>query len=163
AGETKFDPAARARALAGLLQEETIALVRIDFTRTDLEGFEKVLPADLLGRVKAVQAAFRKAGGAGLVVPFSTGDLAGISFVHVPLKEGADAEALSELLKKHLPPGTVVRKRDGALVAGSPEALGRGKGAARADLPAAVKAAGDTVVQVLFLPTADQRRVIAEV
>jgi hypothetical protein len=176
AGEPKFDPAARARALAPLIEEETIGLVRIDFSRTDPQGFSKVLlsllpgqkdeVAELTGQVQAFQAAFVKAGGTELILSISTEDLPALSLVYVPLKDRADAEALTRLLKKHLPAGTIVRKQGEALVAGPREALdrfARGKPSARAELTAAVKAAGDTAVQVLFLPTPDQRRVIDEV
>jgi hypothetical protein len=159
----------RARALAPLIEEETFALIRIDFTRTDLGGLLETLPsqkdelADLVGRMKGFSSAFTKAGGTELVVSLSTEDLPGISFVFVPLKDKADVPALTGLLKKHLPEGTVVEKRGTALLAGRREVLDRlakGKPAARADLPAAVKAAGDTALQVLLLLTADQRRVI---
>jgi hypothetical protein len=175
AAET-FDPAGRALALAPLIEEETIALVRIDFTRADADGLAKTLSelvpsrkgdlADLAGRVKAFQADFRKAGGTELIASFSTGELPTISFVSLPLKEGADIAALTDLLRRHLPAGTVVEKRDSALLAGSRDVLKRlaeARPSVREGLAEAIKAAGDTAVQVLLLPTAHQRRVIDEV
>jgi hypothetical protein len=176
AADAKFDPAGRARALAPLIEEETFALVRIDFTRTDLDGLARTLPplapsgkgelAELVRRLKAFQTAFTRAGGTELVVALSTEDLPGISLVYVPLKASADVPALTGLLKRRLPEGTVLEKRGSALVAGPRAALARlarGKPSARAELSAAVSAAGDTAVQVLLLVTADQRRVIDEV
>jgi hypothetical protein len=119
----------------------------------------------LVKRLKAFQSAFTRAGGTEVVVSLSTEDLPGISFVYVPLKDGTDVPALTGLLKKHLPEGVVFAKRGSALVAGPRRALARlakGRPSVRAELSAAVKAAGDTAVQVLLLPTADQRRVIDE-
>jgi hypothetical protein len=168
-----FDPADRTRALAGLIEEETIALVRIDLARTDLDGLEKTLAAlvpsqkndvtDLAGRMKAFQQACRKAGGSEVVAVFSSEELPEISFVSIPLKDGADVKALSALLERHLPAGCVVQKRGGSLFAGPRQAIERqakGKPSARPELSEAVKAAGDTAVQVLLLPTAHHRRVI---
>ncbi len=176
ASEAKFDPAERTRALAGLIEEETIALAHIDFTRMDPDGLAKTLLALVPARkdelatlekgMKAFQAAFTKAGGTELVASFSSEELPWISFVWVPLTDRSDVPALTRLLKAHLPQNTLVEKRGSALVAGPREVLTRlakEKPSARAELPAAIAAAGDTTIQLLLLPTADQRRVIDEV
>ncbi len=173
ASEATFDAAARSRTMAGLIEEETFALVRVDFTRmgrADVAALPLLLvpeeKKDLEERLKAFQAAFVKAGGTEVIASFSTDDLPAVSFVHIPLKAGASVEDLTALLKKHLPAGSVVRKQEGALLAGPRQALerfARGKPSVRPELPAAVKAAGDAAVQVLLLPTADQRRVVDEV
>jgi hypothetical protein len=176
AGEPKFDAAERARALAPLIEDETFALVRVDFTRAELDALaEALLPlvpaggaelAGLAGRVKDFRKAFTEAGGSALVVSLSTEDLPGISFVHVPLADKADAAALTGLLKKHLPDRAVVEKRGAALVGGSRAALARlarAKPSNREELLPAVRVAGNTALQVFLLPTADQRRVVGEV
>jgi hypothetical protein len=176
AGETRFDPAGRAKALAPLIEEETFALARIDATRADggslLKSLSLLLPSrkeqieEARRKVEAFQPAFLKAGGTELVVSFSTADVPPIAFVAVPLKDGADAEALAKLLSKHLGPQAAVEKHGSALVAGpraALERLAKGTPSARPELAAAVTAAGDTAVQVLLLPTNDQRRVIDEV
>jgi hypothetical protein len=176
ASESKFDPAERARALAGLIEDETIALIRVDFAHMDLDGFAKtLLPlvpsrkdelAELTKGIKAFQGAFTKAGGTELVASFASEELPWISIVGVPLNDRSDVPALTRLLKDYLPEETVVEKRGSALIAGKRAAIARlakEKSRARAELPSAVTAAGDTNVQALLLPTADQRRVIDEV
>jgi hypothetical protein len=172
----KQDSVIRARAMTGLIEEETFALVRIDFTRTDLDGLAKALPAllpsrkddltVLAGKLKAFQTAFVEAGGSELVVSFSTEELPAISFVQVPLKDGSDVPTLTALLKRQLPPGAVVQKRDSALIAGrraAVERLLKARPSPRPVLSAALKAAGDSAVAIMLLPTTDQRRVIDEV
>jgi hypothetical protein len=70
------------------------------------------------------------------------------------------------LLKKVPGLGEHSEKRGDALLAGSKEAiarLGKGKPAARPELAPALEAAGASAVQVLLLPTPDQRRVVEEV
>jgi hypothetical protein len=176
ARETKFNPASRARALGELIDENTIALIHIDLARMDADAMAKTLlpmaPAQkddveqLVKQLKAFRTAFTKAGGTELAVAFSSEELPGISVVRVPLSDRSDEPALSRLLKAHLSEGTVVEKRDSALLAGPREALARLTGAkpsTRADLPAAVTAGTDATVQVLILPTADHRRIIDEV
>jgi hypothetical protein len=165
AGQTKFDPASRTRALAGLIEPETFALVRVDFTRIDGDALAKRVP-DQGGKLKEFQSAFTRAGGRELIVSLSSEDLPGISFLAVPLSDAAGVQALTGLLKKHLPAGAVVHVRGSLLLAGSREAVERftkAKPSARADLADAVRAAGDTAVQVILLPTAGQRRVFDEV
>jgi hypothetical protein len=174
AAETRFDPAARAAALAPLIEDETYALVRLDATRIDLEGLLKTLGPvlaghndveDLVKSARELLAAFTRAGGNELAVAFSTEDLPRFSLVQVPVKEGADIATLTRLLKHLLGSDVTVQKRGGSLLAGTPAALARharGKPSVRAELAAPVQAAGDTAVQALLLPTADQRRVIEE-
>jgi hypothetical protein len=172
----KFDPAQRASELAGLIEDETIALVRIDFSRMDLDGLSRTLMSvapgrknaieELVKRIRPFQEAFTKAGGGVLAASFSTEELPGASFLWVPLTDRADVPALTRLLKGVLPEGATVQKRDSALIAGLPAVLTRlakEKPTGRTELPAAITAAGDSTVQILFLPTTDHRRVIDEV
>jgi hypothetical protein len=174
-GEAPFDPAARAKALAPAIEEETFALARIDVARADLGAFLKAL-APLLpshkgqleeigGRVAEFRPAFLKAGGGEMIVSLSTADVPPVSFVYVPLKAGADVPGMTRLLNKLLAPWGAAEQRGDALVAGPRAALDRlAKGApsSRPELLPAVTAAGDTAVQVLLLPTNDQRKVISE-
>jgi hypothetical protein len=176
AREAKTALAGRAGALAALLDEEAFAVVRIDATRVDAEGLLKTVrpllegrKPDLVSQVKEIReslAAFTRAGGTELIVVFSTADLPEASFAWVPLKDGADVAALTRLLKKVPGLEEHSEKRGDVLVAGSKEALarlGKGKPAARPELAPALEAAGESAVQVLLLPTPDQRRVVEEV
>jgi hypothetical protein len=170
------DPAARAADLAPLIEEETFALARVDMTRIDVNGLARTLTAllpsrkdelsDFAKKAKEFHAAFTKAGGTELVIAFSTEELPDFSLVHVPLAAGSDAAALTALLKRQFGDKAVVEKRGAALVAGQRAAvarLGKGKPSQRPDLVPAVTAAGDSAIQVVLLPTADQRKVVDEV
>jgi hypothetical protein len=170
------DAAERARALAPLIEEETFALVRIDATRVDVDGLLKiVLPAlpdfkeeltDDARQWKEFLQAFTRAGGTELILSFSTADLPSRPIVHIPLKEGADVPALTALLKKRLSDDDTIQRQGSALRIGSRRALARlarNAPSARPELTAAVTAAADTAIQILLLPSADQRRVTEEV
>lgn len=160
--------------LAPLIDEETIAVVRLDLSRIDMAGFfqtlTKLLPnndelANLGKRAREFQAAFTQAGVTELVVFFSTADLPAPSFLQMTLKEKTDTTALELFLKGILGPRTVTEKRGTALVAGSRSALARlakNKPFPRSELAPALTAAGTAGVQVFLLPTDDQRRVIEE-
>ena len=161
---------------AALIQEETFAVVRLDMTRLDVEGFIKTLTTllpthkDDLARygtkARQFQAAFINAGGTELHLSFSTANIPAISLIQAPLKEGADIAGLTKLLKEIPLAGNTVEKRPGSLVVAARSELARlakGKLASRAELEPALAAAGDSAVQVLLLPSDDQRRVIDEV
>src|SRR5262245_4508849 len=176
AGEPAFDPATRAGSLAPLVEEETFALARVDLSRIDADGLlgslSLLLPSrkeeidESRPRVKAFQARFLQAGGRELVVSCSTADQPPVAFVQVPLRAGANAAELTKLLDDALAPWGTAEKRGDAVFAGPRDVLARlakVKPSVRPELLPAVSAAGDTAVQVLLLPTNDQRRVVEEV
>jgi hypothetical protein len=176
AAKKEIDAPVRAAMLAPLLEEETFALVRIDVPRVDIDGLLKTLTAELPARkelwtdlVKPIGdfvTAFTKAGGTELVIGFSTTDLPRPSFVRVPVRDGADVAVLTRLLKERFGALEKVEKQGDALLAGSASTLDRlakAKPSRRGELTAALTAAGGSAVQVLLLPTNDQRKVINEV
>lgn len=183
---------ARAKAIAPLVDDQTILVARLDVTQVDLEPvfrrLEKMM-RDLVGpggpeqlaeaRQEADQwiAAFAKAGGREiyLVGPI---DALPSTFLAVPLAPEADAKALSKLLgvkgptasapsRAHEDPFVpeVAERVGGMLVVGSRTAVTRARQTTPAERPALTKAfqaAGDGAVQLLVLPTDDSRRVMAE-
>lgn len=172
----------RARAIAPYLDDQVIAVARVDVTRLDAkaaaEKLERLHPADADTRAAFRKAladwveAFTRAGGKELYAVVSLADLPHQPpFVIVPLEQNADARALAELLK-HDPERqekplafAVSEKVDGVVFAGSKvarERLRALKAANRPELAQAFAAAGDTAVQVLLVPSADVRRVVEE-
>ena len=118
-GAEKFDPAARAAAIAPFIDEQTITIVRIDMTRIDPPAIAKQIMAyaksigvtdddlksverDLAGPRKTATAwieAFRKAGGKDVYMVFSLAySLREPVFWVAPLGEGGDAKAIGALL-----------------------------------------------------------------
>jgi len=173
-------------AVASFVERETIAIVRFDATRLDLEGFwkqvEGAVPlegADRAALVAGRMAAggwleqFRGAGGREIYVFVSlVGDLRQALFAVIPLAEKADAQRIRGLLPGMLPAsvgsalaGAELVEWNGAIVLGSKEALARLKSADRAAraLPKepfqAVAGAG---VQLFVIPNDEQMRVLDE-
>jgi hypothetical protein len=174
AGGDKFDPEARARALAPYIDELTIAVARVDLSRPDAEAVATKI-AEMAGVLEEGDAAkrplrrwladFTGAGGKELLFLFSFADSSGPAVV-APLGERADAKAIAKLLGagKLLPAGEY-EKVGNAVVGGAKEARERLKDLKpdpRPELVKALAAAGDTTAQLLVLPTADNRRVIEE-
>ncbi len=176
AAEPSADTANRAAALAPLVEEETLALVRFDATKFDADAtllrLKELVPghaSDLeraVTGVKELQTGLTTAGGTEAVVAFSTAELPWPSYAFVKMKEGADEAALAGLLKQMFNENWRVEKKANGLLAGGPAALARlaaGKPAERPELADAVAAAGDGCAQMLLLPSDDARRVVDEV
>jgi Protein of unknown function (DUF1559) len=172
------EPAAtsRAAALAPWIDEDAFAVVRLDAAKVDVDLLARQLKsadADAANRIDNIAAGFKKwlssftsAGGTEIVVVFSAADIPRASLAVVPLKDGANEAALKRVVHEAFDYSWRAEKTGQALVAGEPAALARlasGKPSARAELVPAVEAAGDGWLQVLLVPTEDQRRVIEEV
>lgn len=173
AAETNAESAARAKAVAPFLDETTVAVVRLDVSRMPAEAVAgkvmSMIPelgpevSKISEHVKPMQTAFVQAGGRDVYVVVSLTDLyMDPGFVVVPLADGANAEAVSELL------GRVCEARQrigGALVGGRPTTLQRLaqlQPDARSDLEAALAAAGDAALAAVLLPPKYSGRVIEE-
>jgi hypothetical protein len=166
---------ARAKTIAPFLDEQTLAVARIDLTKVDGDSLVTALAA--LGGIEADEAKdlkpdaerwldeFRKAGGKELYLVFSLADIPEVPFVIVPLGANADAKALAGLLDLFgVPPGA--REKLGeAVFAGTTatrDRLRALKPDPRPELAKAFAAAGDGAAQVAVIPPAHLPRVIDE-
>jgi hypothetical protein len=176
AGGDKFDPEARAKALAPYLDEQTLAVLRIDLSRPDAEAVALLIaqvaahpddPADRKPQVRKWLADFTRAGGKELYFLFDIDHFFDRPLVVAPLGAGARGKEVAALLSAgtFLPRGRYQQLK-GAVVGGNPEALERLrslKPEPRPDLAKALAAAGDTPAQFVLVPTADARRVVEEI
>jgi hypothetical protein len=176
AGGDKFDPEARAKALAPYLDEQTLAVLRIDLARPDAEAVALMIaeiastpgdPADRKRQVRKWLADFTRAGGKELYLLFGVGDFFDMPLVVAPLGAEAKGKEIAALLSSgtFLPQGQYQQIK-GAVVGGNPDALERLRSLGpepRPDLAKAFAAAGDTPAQLLVVPTADTRRVVEEI
>jgi Protein of unknown function (DUF1559) len=167
---------ARAARVAPFVDDQTIAVVRIDATRIDVPKLKELIGAlsggyDERGSHTAALLAwvptFVNAGGKELYLISSLEDMAQRPFFGIaPLSNGADPQRLIEALGTLPGLGNQERQQLGtAVFVGSKPTLERlktAKPAARKEIAAALEAAGDAAVQVLFVPTADSRRVVEE-
>jgi hypothetical protein len=174
---------ARARAVAPFLDEQTIAVARLNLERLDPAAAATWVRK--AGRLSAEQsqdleealdlAALRQrlgqltgAGARDLYLVFSLSDVPRVPCVVMPVPEGADAGKVRDQLGKTLHqdrPGWQVAVQNNAVVGGSERALKRLKGlrpVVRPEAAEAFAAAGNATIQFLFLPTADVRRVFRE-
>jgi hypothetical protein len=176
------DAAARARQIAPYLDEQVIAVGRIDLGRVDVKGLFAQLPNSIDRQTIAVSEAalqlwmetFRKAGGAEIYVVGSLADVPEQPpFLIVPLRDGVKERDVADLLKQiSFRTGATERLRfetcvrlDNVLFAGSPQALDRARkkpAAPRPGLADAFAAAGESAAQLLFVPSDDHRRVFRE-
>jgi hypothetical protein len=170
------DKDARAKTIAPYLDEQTIAVARLDVTKldggavtallTDLGGAPADDAADVKARAGRWLAAFGKAGGKEVFVVFSLADFPDYPFVLVPLGEGADAKALAGLLDlPGVPAGPREKVGDNVLFAGSAAARQRLrslKPAERPELAMAFSASGDGALQVALAPPPHLGRVLDE-
>jgi hypothetical protein len=176
AGGDKFDPEARAKALAPYLDEQTLAALRLDLSRPDAEAvalkiaevaWEPGDPTDRTLQVRKWLADFTRAGGKELYFLFAVGEFFDSPLIVAPLGAEARGQEIAALLSSGtLVPRAEFRQTKGAIVGGSPNALGRLgtlKPEPRPDLAKALAAAGDTPAQFLLVPTADMRRVVEEI
>jgi hypothetical protein len=166
---------ARAGAIAPFLDEQTVAVARLDLARVDGDALATAL-ADL-GAVDADEGkdiragagrwlgALTKAGARDLYFVFSLADYPNIPFVIVPLREGADAGAVAALLDFPGVPSGPREKVGGAVFAGTAAARDRLrtlKPAARPDVARAFAAAGDGAAQMALVPPTDLARIVEE-
>jgi hypothetical protein len=179
AAADKFDPNARAEAVAPFLDDQTVAVAHVDLTGIDVDalaarGYVNELPGleakDIetpKRELRSWLAALIQAGGRDLYVVFSLADLPNQKpFVIVPLPSEADAQATRrEMEHNKLFLGARFARMGRAVVAGEESTLKRLRTlqpTPRPELAEAFAAAGDTTAQVLVLPTADMRRVLEE-
>jgi hypothetical protein len=166
-------PDARAKVIAPFLDEQTLAVGRLDATRVDVDALSMWLAE--FGKVPAKQleeprqlarqwlAAFTKAGGKEMYTVVSLADLPEPPFVVVPLEDGADVRALTGLFTQLGLEKSEVRGQ--VLVVGSKKAVDRLHAlnpARRPEVAEALTHAGDTTLQVLLTPPANLRRAYEE-
>jgi len=173
-GAEGFDPAARAKTIAPLIDEQTFGVAHVDVTRLKLDPLcdeaLRLLPdakdeiGDLKTELSGKLAAFLRAGGKDIYVVFGlAGNLRSpCSFViAIPLYPGSDEKAI----RATRPAPVCERVGDMLLGAGEQKTLARVAHITpdpRPELAAAFEAAGDTTAQVLLLPPKHARRVIEE-
>lgn len=186
AGE-QFDPAARAKAVAPFIDEQTVLIARVDLSQVEvdpivdkaMELIGQVVPealadpdkfredgAQARAMLKKLQAAFRQAGGREVYLLFSMADVdfrrEPAPLLIIPLAEGADAKALADLCKTVM---DVQQRLGDVLFVGTRPTLDRLKAlrpVQRPEIAAAFRAAGDSVAQAIFLPPTHAARVIEE-
>ena len=193
----RFDPAARARAIAPFIDEQTLAVAHVDLAHVDSDAFltkAAAIAKTVEGKLAITEEKMKtlggrhlkrmiKAGAADVYAIFSLADMTANSpfFVVVPLRRGANAEAICTLLRQgpggpppdsrkkpkrnRRRPGAEVRVVRGAVVYGAEQVLDRiatMKPHARPELAKAFTTAGDATAQVLILPTADTRLVVEQ-
>ncbi|HEV3118641.1 MAG TPA: DUF1559 domain-containing protein, partial [Gemmataceae bacterium] len=168
---------ARVGAVAPYVDPSTLAIIRIDFGRVDVNAFfDKISAAAKLddkelAPFKEIAGPwvenFKKAGGKDLFVVFSMADLPAAPFLVAPLSGDADATALSGLLTNMgLFPLEAVEKRGQAIVAGSKATLERLKTITpkpRPEVARAFAAAGEAAIQAVVVPSPELRRIAEEV
>lgn len=185
--ERPFDPAAQAKVVAPFVEEATLGVVRVDFSRIDTDAVAELLarvapdsldPAADRQRRKAVFDAMAEAG---LREIYFVITMAGgtdvdenLAFAVVPLPPDTDrsvpADRLPQAvaLKKHMGGArnfTAAAVKGDVLVAGTQETIDRLATItpdARPELEKAFAAAGPAAVQVLVLPPKYTARVLAE-
>lgn len=177
AGES-FDAARRAKTVAPFVDELTRVVARVDLTRVAVEpplntllrlvpevavDYEQVRNG--LNRLRLVLS---QAGAGELYVIVSLADLPDPPwFVVVPAAEGSDFQVLTRQLTNWLEEhgGLKLQTVDRVALIGPSKTLDRiaqVRPQPRPEMSAAFEAAGDATIQLLLLPTDDDRRVIEE-
>lgn len=162
--------AERAKELAPMVDEDTVALCMVDTARIDpvLERIEPFmggfLTAERGGALRQMVAQFRAAGGAQVVVGVSLWDVGpDMLYGLVPLPKEADAEAVSKLLPVR--PGLERHWGKGVLVIGAQELIDRIRKDTlkrKAEFTDAMSFGGDAALRLCIVPTADVRRALVE-
>lgn len=188
-GQTQSKSVQYANTISLLIDNQTFAVARLDVSRIDVEAFinkvleflpqegrdEITIPEEVTVQINAAKAVgiqwqqvFLQAGGKDIYGVYSMNDVP-YFFVVVPLAPGADVPMIKSWLAtvaKACDVGVFGSEQIGnVLVAGRKETVERVKTlqtTARPELTAAFAAADDATVQLLILPTRDQRRVIEE-
>jgi hypothetical protein len=172
--QPQFDPAARAKAIAPFVEENTIAIVHVDLSRIDPQSlfdmiarFIPVPPMAKKDIVKWCSATLQAGAKEFYYVAPSTGLIPNPLIVLViPLPAGADPEAFCKALDIS---ADQVQTIHGALVLmcnghGPQKGIKtmRFQPVERPELLSAFEAAGDTAAQAILIPPRDSRRVIEE-
>jgi prepilin-type processing-associated H-X9-DG protein len=176
AAQPAADP--RVQAISPFVSSDVFGILEVDLSRADLQELAARVLGDSPPRLitdlkKNLQwsDSLRQAGAREVYFVFSMIDMRGQPFVVVPLVGGADAARITRLFEGDGKGprlfglhgcGTI----HNAVIAGPPAALERVRAAAapRPELAAALAAAGGEgiAVRLLFLPSADSRRVLEE-
>jgi prepilin-type processing-associated H-X9-DG protein len=174
AAGAKLDAAAVARRLAPFLDDQVVAVVRLDLAALNVDEVADRL-GNLLGldpqqtappRRAAAEfvASVRRAGAGELYAVLSLADFPMPGpFVLVPLGDGAKADEVRQSLVVF--GKETVETIDGVVFAGGRAARARLRGlkpSARPGLEPALAAVADAPVQVVFVPGPDLRRVVGE-
>jgi hypothetical protein len=171
--ESKFDAAARAKAIAPWLDDETFAVVHIDLRHVSVDAALdaivplKLAPTEEIAAMKSVAGMFQSrmtAAGAQDIYAFIalTG---GAPFLRVFGAIPLDASSDEKAIRSMFPMFTVERRGDMVLLAGDARMMAQVTSIdtePRPDLTAAVEAAGDTSAQLFVLPPKHWKRVIEE-
>lgn len=161
----------RAKLLAPFIDDQTIGVMRVDMSQLDLDKlyeFGRELGFATYPLLKPQEAArkfaeaFKQAGGRELYVVASLADFPERPpFLVVPLEKGSNEEKLKAALAS-----TEMQERIGdVLFAGSRTARQRiveSPPKSRPELQRALEAAGESQLQVVFMPSASARRVVEE-
>ncbi|MEX2173390.1 MAG: DUF1559 domain-containing protein [Pirellulaceae bacterium] len=177
------DLAERAAVVAPFLDDQTLAIGRLNVERIDpaalVKALSELLPANELAAnqliaeqltqmeqgLHMVKTALRAAGIGEVYTVISLSDIPqGPPFLIAPVKAGSDVENAAKILREltRLPAGEAI---GGVAVVGSKESLARLKmlqPTPRPEFTKAFELAGDTTAQFIFSPTDDTRRVLRE-
>jgi hypothetical protein len=167
------EPAAAARFVTPYLDEQAVAIIHLDLTGLEVDdAFERIAraagidPKEFAVTLRAWRdglAAFRKAGANDVYGVLSVADLPQPGmFVLAPRSGANDAELKAAL---GLLATETVEPLDGVMFAGGKSTLSRLRGlkpAARPDVEPAFAAVAGSPVQIAIIPTAEERRVLAE-
>ena len=172
-GPAKFSGKARAEKIARFVDEQTIGIVHVDLSRLDFDqllkhaaelapGGERFLtPA--IEHARPMAKHLVESGVKEVYLVVSLADLPQPPLFVFPLAEGANTKSLENWHGElHV---EAIERLGSAVVAGGKLALERVKkqpAAGRPEIARAFEAAGDTAAQILWLPTADNRRVVEE-
>ncbi|MBN1911742.1 MAG: DUF1559 domain-containing protein [Pirellulales bacterium] len=187
--ETSFDPAARAKAIAPFVDEQTIAVAHVDLRRVnlgtvfgELGQISSTVSPDLaaefyrqggqgLAMATGTMASIMAVGGGEFYAVVSTADQPadngkGLAFVCIPVTKTTNDEALFQMYKSANKHAFEAHRRIGdMLVIGSEKTLTRlasQKPYPRPELEKAFAEVGDTTAQYVLLPPEYARRVIRE-
>jgi hypothetical protein len=183
----KYDPAALAKTIEPYLDDATLFVAHVDMTRVDLvpaiTRVKQLFPrmgtpaeqaaamADVDNAVAAAQqwiADFIKAGGRDVFAVLSMSGFPDFPvLLVVPVEKGADVEVIVKLLgpPDKADPAVQAQVRDNVILWSRQATLDRLatlKAAPRPELAKVFEAAGDSAAQGLYVPSADTRKVLAE-
>ncbi len=175
--EPKFDPDAAAKTIAPFVDEYTLVVVRVDPWRIELDAFAKLidpLPVDAeskkvaLATAKAWLADYRKKGGREIYLTYGSSDFPNPPCLLTPIAESpSERHDLAELLQMiYGSTPTASAKINGFMCVGTKDALDRLKArkpAARAEVAQAFAACGDSIAQLILVPSAQSRKIFEEV
>ncbi len=175
AGAAAFDPATAATALMPFVDQQTVAIVRADVRPADADAAVQLVArfvhpteaelAQVKETAKTLAAGLAKAGTSQLFLVVSLDDLPAVPpFIVVPLPANADDDSLRAALKA-IYRGEAVRYGNAVVVAApsTHERLKAAKPSPRPEIAAAFAAASaDAAIQAVLVPSADHRKVAAE-